>query len=119
MGLCLLAPAVSEASGFGLAKGRTKAIRTQIAQKLNQKRLFNVPRIKSSDVRIRTKRIKAPAGRRYIIGSQHHNVTWKVKTGIVAGKAKSYTPIVPNGGRHTRVGNLRILKMPRAALRLR
>ncbi len=104
---------MGEARGFGLARGRTKAIKTHLAKKINARRMMHVPRIRATDLRIRTRRVKTPAGRRYIVGSQHRSVKWKLKSNILRGTAKSYTPIVPNGGRHTSVGQFKITMMPR------
>ena len=112
-----LIPSVGEARGFGLAQGRTRAIKVQLAKKINARRMMHVPRIKATDLRIRTRRVKAPAGRRYIMGSQHRDVNWKLSSNILRGTAKSYTPIVPNGGRHTTLGQFRITVQPRGGLR--
>ena len=112
-----LLPTLAEARGFGFARGRTKAIKTQLAKKINARRMMHVPRIKPSDLRIRTRVAKTPPGRRYIIGSQHRNVKWKIKSNILRGTAKSFTPIVPNGGRHTSIGQFRITVAPRGGLK--
>ena len=109
-----LIPTVSEARGFGLARGRTKAIKTQLARKINARNMMHVGKIKATDLRIRTRRVKLPAGRRYIVGSQHRDVKWKLKSKILRGTAKSFTPIVPNGGRHTSIGQFRITVAPRS-----
>ena len=112
-----LLPSLGEARGFGLARGRTKAIKTQLARKINARNMMHVGKIKATDLRIRTKRVKLPRGRRYIVGSQHRSVKWKLKTNIHRGTAKSFTPIVPNGGRHTSIGQFRITVQPRGGIR--
>jgi hypothetical protein len=111
--LLLLLPALGQARTSFLAKGRTIAIRKQIAGKLNKLNLMHVGnRIRSQDIRIRTKIVKEQR-----IGAQQRTVKWRHKTGIVAGNTRSFTPIVPNGGRYTTVKDLNLTLVPRGGLR--
>lgn len=108
----LLLPTIGQAQTSFLAKGRTKAIRTHVASSLNRMNLMHVgSRIRSQDVRIRTCRVTEQR-----IGAQQRTVKWRHKTGIVAGTTRAFTPIVPNGGRHTTITNLRLTLVPRGGL---
>ncbi len=111
--LLLLGSSLAQARGLGMAKGRTHAIKTQIAKRLTHRKLMHVGKVRPSDVRIRTRLIKPAKGQPTLIGSQARKVTWKLKSNILSGTAKSFTPVVPNGGRHTRLGSFLITKMPR------
>lgn len=109
----LVLPTSGQARPGFLAKGRTKAIRTHIAGKLNKLNLMHVGNtIRSQDIRIRTRRVKEQR-----IGAQQRFVRWRHKTGIVAGTTRSLTPVVPNGGRHTTITRLKLTLVPRGGLR--
>ncbi len=113
-----LMPSAGEARGLGMARGRTKAIKVRLAKQINKRNMRHIGnKVKPSDIRIRTKRVSTPKGRRYIVGSSHRSVKWKLKSGILRGTARSMTPVVPNGGRHTSIRDFRITLMPRGGIK--
>ena len=110
-------PALSSAAGFTLGKGRTRAIRTAIAKQINTDNLMHVGnKIRSQDIRIRTKREKMGTGPVYCIGSDNRSVTWRHATNIVQGTAKSHTPVIPNGGKLTSISGFKYTSIPRSIL---
>jgi hypothetical protein len=105
-----------------MSKGRTIAIRQQLAKRINKDNLMHVGQVRSQDIRIRTKKVQ-PTYRNMcgmmILGSDNRAVTWRHKTGILAGQARSHTPVVGNGGRLTSISSFKYTLMPRSLPRAR
>lgn len=111
----LLAPTLADARGSSFNRGRATAIRAELAKEINSRNLMHVKQVKPSQIRFTTKTVKAAPGKPMLVGSTQRTVTWKLKSGILRGTAVAHTPVVPNGGKHTKLSQFRITLMPKAA----
>jgi hypothetical protein len=118
----ILAGSVPARADFSMSKGRTVAIRQQLAKRINKDNLMHVGQVRPQDLRIRTRSVQ-PTYRNMcgmmIIGADNRNVSWRHKTGILRGQAKAHTPVLGNGGRLTTISNFKYTLMPRSLPRAR
>ena len=104
-----------------LSTGRTRAIRAGIARHVNQHPVAHVNWdigrgkvtrvVRPSEIRFRSKRLPA---RISVVGSAERAVTWRLKSGMLAGTAQAATPVLPNGGKLTRIDQVRYTVQPRS-----
>ncbi|MCC6748158.1 MAG: hypothetical protein IT371_10895 [Deltaproteobacteria bacterium] len=106
----LLVPTVAQAENYRYA--RTKMIKQQIVERLNQRAMpMVVQPWNTRMVRIRTRNV-TPDG---LLGAVDLAITWKAKNDIVQyrGKAMASEPVVPQGYRHLRLTDFQYTEMPR------